>query len=280
MAPRALTVDIHQDEVLTGEAIALDVQPLSYFQRALGAAIDAVAIIALLLSASAVSAWLTTGSIIDPAASPILAITVTVVVLVAIPTTVETLSGGRSLGKLVVGGRVVRSDGGASRFRQAFIRAFVGILEIWMTLGAVAALVGAFTPRSQRLGDLLAGTYCERTRARPVRDVLPEFPAALASWRQVADVARMPDRLARRVSQFVHQAERLDPGARRRLAHELGTEVSAYVSPVPPVDGETLLRAVAVLRREREVRALQIQNDRLEVLTAGDHEGVPQPPAS
>ena len=37
---RVYAVEIHQDEVLTGEAVALDVQPLGYFLRALGVLID------------------------------------------------------------------------------------------------------------------------------------------------------------------------------------------------------------------------------------------------
>ena len=66
-------------------------------------------------------------------------------------------------GRWAVGGRIVRVDGGAAGFRHAFIRAFIGVLEIWLTAGAVAAIVGAFTPRTQRLGDLVAG---QRAAAR------------------------------------------------------------------------------------------------------------------
>ena len=37
---RVHAVEIHQDEVLTGEAVALDVQPIGFFLRALGVLID------------------------------------------------------------------------------------------------------------------------------------------------------------------------------------------------------------------------------------------------
>ena len=100
-------------------------------------------------------------------------------ITVVIPTSIETITRGRSLGKLAVGGRIVRSDGGASGFRQAFIRALVGVFELWFTLGAVAAIVGAFTPRSQRLGDLLAGTYSERTRTPQLPAYAPGVPPLL-----------------------------------------------------------------------------------------------------
>ncbi|MBD3753107.1 MAG: hypothetical protein IE935_11960 [Micrococcales bacterium] len=80
----------------------------------------------------------------------------------------------------------------------------------------------------------------------------------------------MPDRLARRVSQFAHQAAYLDPGARARVAAALAAEVTPYVSPLPPVDPETMLRGVVALRRAREGRALALQNERLVTLIAGD----------
>src|SRR5690606_25214199 len=102
-----------------------------------------------------------------------------------------------------VGGRIVRLDGGATGFRHAFIRALIGVLEIYMTFGAVAVLTGAFSARSQRLGDLVAGTYSQRVRTPRLPVHTPSMPPALAEWARVADVARMPDRLARRISQFL-----------------------------------------------------------------------------
>src|SRR3546814_2286922 len=66
---------------------------------------------------------------------PPLVITLLVVVTVVAPTTVETVTRGRSLGKLAVGGRIVRPDGGAIGFRHAFLRALLGVLELWFTLG-------------------------------------------------------------------------------------------------------------------------------------------------
>ena len=196
-APAPIVVDVMQDEILTGEAVALDVQPIGFFLRALGCFIDVVVGIALLIVFGLVSSWLLGSNVLDSAVFPIHAVTSLVLVTVVLPTVVVTASRGRSLGRLVAGGRVVRVDGGAAGFRQAFIRSLVGVFEIWFTAGAVAAIVGAFTPRSQRLGDLLAGTYSERTRTPPLPAAAPGVPPALWQWAAVADVARLPDRLAR-----------------------------------------------------------------------------------
>jgi uncharacterized RDD family membrane protein YckC len=265
-AERPAIVDIHQDEVLTGEAVALDVQPLGYFLRALGVLIDMVlGVVVLLLFAWGVG-WLLSMDAVDPAVVPILTIVVLVLVMVVIPTVVETTTRGRSLGRLAVGGRIVRVDGGAAGFRHAFIRALVGVFELWFTVGAVAALVGAFTPRSQRLGDLLAGTYSERTRTPRLPDVNLGIPPILAEWAAVADVARLPERLSRRLAQFARSAVNMEPSARARVAASLAQEAAEHVSPVPAVDDETFLIGVVAVRRERELRALQLETARADAL--------------
>lgn len=274
-AAAARLIDIHQDEVLTGEAVALDVQPVGFFLRGLGTLIDVLLGIAVFILFALVTSWLIGQSLLDVIALPILTVTILVTVMVVLPTAVETMTRGRSLGKLAVGGRIVRIDGGASGFRQAFIRALVGVFEIWLTVGAVAALVGAFTPRAQRLGDLMAGTYSERTRTPRLPPPAPPVPPALAPWAAVADVARLPDRLSRRIAQFVQNADAMQPPARARLAASLAAETSAHVAPVPAVDGETFLRAVVAVRRDRELRALQLEQQRVAALTA-TASGVPR----
>lgn len=258
-----------QDEVLTGEAVALDVQPLGFFLRALGALIDVLVALAVMVLLGLAALWAVSHNVLPQSMTGILTIVVIVLGTVVLPATVETAAHGRSLGKLAVGGRIVRADGGASGLRQALIRAAIGVFEIWMTVGAVAALTGAFTPRAQRLGDLVAGTASERTRIPKLPAGIPPVPAELAQWQHVADVGRMPDRLARRCAQFVRQAPAMVPAARIRQAQQLAAEVAPFVSPVPPVDPETLVRGVVAVRRDRELRALLLQNERLAVLTSG-----------
>lgn len=265
MTTPAATVEIRQDEILTGEAVALDVQPLGFFLRALGALIDVLCGVALLVLFFLVGDRLVGGLQLD-ALSPIVTITMLVLVLVVIPTAVETLSRGRSVGKLVVGGRIVRDDGGATGFRQAFIRALLGVLEIWFTFGALAGVVATFTPRSTRLGDMVAGTYCERTRAPKLPAPAGPVPPELEEWAALADVARLPDRVARRAGQFARSAAAMDPAARLRAAAAVAAEVSPFVSPVPAADPETFVRAVVALRRDREYTALRRVDERASAL--------------
>lgn len=266
-SPAVSLVHTTAEETLTGEAVALDVQPIGFFLRAVGALIDVVIGAVLLVGGALLLATLAVQGSLPEAAIGIGVITLLVLVMVAVPTTVETLSRGRSLGRLAVGARIVRTDGGASGFRQALIRALTGVLEIWFTFGAIAAVVGMFTPRAQRLGDLLAGTASERTRTPRLPLEAPGLPPGLEAWAGVADVSRLPDRLAARMSQFVRGADALAPAARERVAISLAESVRPFVSPVPPVDAESLVRAVSAVRRDREYRALLLENERAAALT-------------
>ncbi|MFD1339829.1 RDD family protein, partial [Microbacterium lemovicicum] len=101
----------------------------------------------------------------------------------------------------------------------------------------------------------------------------PGAPPALAVWADVADVARLPDRLARRIAQFVRQAESMEPSARARVAASLASAVREIVSPVPAVDPELLLRGVAAVRHDRELRALELEERRVDRLVAGAPDG-------
>ena len=274
----AIVIPVSSEEILTGEAVALDVQPLSFFMRALGTLIDVVVTVLVLTGfLFAIDRLLPAGIAEDTA--PIVVIVTVVLAWVVAPTLVESLTRGRSLGKLAVGGRIVRSDGGAIGIRHAFVRAMLGVLEIWFTLGGLAAITGTFTPRSQRLGDLVAGTYCQRTRNPQLSTDMPGPPPQLAGWVQVADVARLPDRLSRRVAQFVRNSDRMDPLARARVAANLADEVVRFVSPVPAAPPEVFLHAVAAVRRDRQLRALGLQQQRVDALLRGGSDRVPGFPA-
>lgn len=265
----APVVAVSSEEIVTGEAVALDVQPLGLMLRALGALIDALVSAALLIALLLMMAWLSGQGLLNDNAARMMQVGSMVFALVLVPGAVEAMTRGRSLGKLAVGGRIVRSDGGRIGVRHAALRALAGVLEVWMTVGALAFVVGAFTPRSQRLGDLLAGTYSERTRRASVPRVPLTMPARLDGWAKVADVSRLPVRLSRRLSQFVLQASGMHPGARARTAASLAAEASGYVTPLPDVDAETFLVGVMVIRRERELRALQREDDHTRALLAG-----------
>ncbi len=263
--PDADWVDTLSDEdaLLTGEAVALDLRPASFALRAGGAVIDFAA--SLIVFVVLLMAFFIPGGQLglEAAWATVFVITSLVTAFVVTPCLVETLTRGKSLGRLAVGSRIVRDDGGSAGFRHAAIRALVGVLEFLMTLGGLAALVGILSPRSKRLGDHLAGTYAQYERAPRVATPVFGMPLELAGWAQLADVARMPDPLARRIAAFLASARDFDQVRRGYLAQQLAHEASQYVSPLPAVDPELFLAGVTVARRDREARALALEAERL-----------------
>ncbi len=253
-------------ELLTGEAVALDLRATNVVLRGAGAIIDTL----VYVGGTLLLAWLliTLAELVSLPENLFgaVAIITAILGLVIVPAVVETATRGRSLGRLALGDRIVRDDGGAIAFRHAFIRSFVGLFEIVLTFGGLAVIVAMLNPRAKRLGDLLAGTYSQYERVPAMVDARFGMPVELQDWALTADVARMPDPLARRIAQFLAQASGHTPATRERLAQQLAADSIPYISPVPAVAPELLLAGVAVLRRERESRALELERARLEQL--------------
>ena len=254
-------------ELMTGEAVALDLRPTGFVLRAAGSAIDFVLYFGGYIAGMVIFLQATASVGLDEALTASVAIVGLVLFLLVVPVAVETISRGKSLGRLAVGARIVRDDGGAIGFRHSFVRGLVGVFEIFMTFGGTALIVGLLNPRAKRLGDLLAGTYSQHERVPALVAPVYGVPLPLLEWSRTADVARMPDALSRRIAQFLAQANGMGPDTRIRLARSLATEASVYVSPLPEYpDAEYFLAAVAALRRDREMAALTLEQRRLESL--------------
>ncbi|MCU1447085.1 RDD family protein [Cryobacterium sp.] len=255
-----------EHELVTGEAVALDVRPASVILRGAGTMIDWLAYIGLFV-VMALIVLVLFGDGIDQALAQALAIAGLVFSLLIVPMLVETLTHGRSLGRWAIGARIVRDDGGATGLRHAFIRALMGVIEIFMTFGGLAATCALLNSRSKRIGDLLAGTYSQHERVPRFSEPSFVLPPVLASWAETVDVARLPDRLSRRVAQFLRQAHQLSPDTRVRLAESLAAEVVPFVSPLPAVPPEYLLIGVADVRRKREYAGHLLERSRLQTLS-------------
>jgi hypothetical protein len=185
-------------------------------------------------------------------------VTAYVLVLVAYPTAFETLSRGRTPGKMALGIRVIGDDGSPVRFRQALVRALVGVFEIWtVVLAPVALITSIISARGKRVGDLFAGTYVIQERV-PARRALPiEFavvPPPLAAWAQLLQVSSLADQTAEAAGGYLRRFTELSPQARDSLGVQLANAVAAQVSPPPPAGTPpaAYLSAVLAVRRERE----------------------------
>lgn len=244
------------DDVITGEAVALDLPPASLGVRMASALIDLVLTVAVAFTTFLLLLVAVIGT--NSALSHVASVGATVIVFLALPTTVETLSRGRSLGKLVTGLRVVRDDGGPISFTHAFTRALIGVVEIYAFSGAPAFLAAMCSSKGKRLGDFAAGTYVVRDRVRLTLPPPVPMPPTLAPWARAADIRTLPVGLALATRQLLQRWAGLDPAARQAQAQQLAAQVSAYVAPAPApgTPPEQFLAAVLASRRERDLARL------------------------
>jgi uncharacterized RDD family membrane protein YckC len=152
-------MDAH-GRLVSGEAVELDVRVAGVGSRVLALMIDLLvqAVLAtMLVLAGLAAAGRVLGAAADAAFMQGLAVVVSVAVLVGYPVGLMAASGGRTVGKLALGLRVVRDEAGPIRFRHALTRTLVGVTldfpgfvlpGLTWTVSLVTMLA---TPRAKRL---------------------------------------------------------------------------------------------------------------------------------
>ncbi|MFF8840987.1 RDD family protein [Streptomyces sp. NPDC015130] len=241
--------------VVTGDAVVLGLQPARLPSRALAVLID-LAVVWIVYLLVLLGLALATASL-DEAATTALSIASFLLVLVGAPIAVETLTHGRSLGKLACGLRVVRDDGGPIRFRHALVRGAMGVVEILMTFGVVACIASLVSERGRRLGDVFAGTLVVRERVPAARALaVPPPPPWLVGRFAGLDLSAVPERLWLEIRQYLTRARELDPFVGRRLAERLADELVALTGAPPPpgVPADAYLAGVVAERQARDSR--------------------------
>lgn len=242
-----------QRDLVTGEAVELTLQPASFAVRTVAYAVDFLLMTILLGGGSFLAVTVLTDGGVNDAVIAAVSVTWTVTVLVVFPVAVELASRGRSLGKLIMGTRVVRDDGGPVRMRQSLLRAVAAVGEIWLTSGAVALFTSLVHRRSKRVGDLLAGTFVLQERSPRRRSAPVPMPPELTEWVRASAVSRLPGPLAEAGRSFVHRAATLNPASRRELGWDLTRQFLRHVSPPPPAGTSPELFLAAVIARRREI---------------------------
>lgn len=250
-------------DIVTGEAVALDLRLAALPSRALAALLDLLVQLAGAFLLSVLLSGLQFQ--LESALQAALAVVLYVAVLVGYPVAAETLWRGRTIGKAALGLRVVRDDGGPIRFRQALVRGLVGgIVEkpgVLLFTVVIAVVSSMASRRGKRLGDVLAGTVVLQERV-PVRGgPVAVMPPTLAGWASTLDLSGLPDDLALASRQLLARASQLDDRARDELGGRLVAAVGAAVRPPSPpgTTGWEFLSAVLAERRRREEERLRSQ---------------------
>lgn len=160
----------------------------------------------------------------------------------------EVLGGGRTPGKRWSGLRVVGEGGDPIGVRRSLIRNLVRVIDGPGTLyflGSIAILLSA---RSQRLGDLAAGTLV--VRERRAADRLAPAPA-LTPPTGAFDVSAVTSNELATVRRFLERRSDLDGPAREGLAAQLAERLRPKVVGAPHADPEPFLEWLAGAKASR-----------------------------
>ncbi|MFF8658268.1 RDD family protein [Streptomyces huasconensis] len=242
-------------ELVTGEAVALELRPAKLPSRALAVLIDLVVAWAIYLAVTV--GIIASTSSLDDAAAAAVAVASFVLILVGGPIAVETLSHGRSLGKLACGLRVVRDDGGPIRFRHALVRGALGVVEILLTFGVVACIASLVSARGRRLGDVFAGTLVVRERVPAGRAAfVPPPPPWLMGRFSGLDLSGVPEGLWLAIRQYLTRMGQLDPQVSWAMAERLAGDLAECTGAPAPhgVPPAAYLAAVVHERQARDAR--------------------------
>src|ERR1700744_932041 len=136
---------LDMSQLVTGEAVPVELRVARIGSRGPGALLDfSLQVILGIVLAVALRPVL---SSVDSALQAALILVCYVVLILGYPVAMETLTGGRTVGKLAMGLRVVRDDGGPIRFRHAFVRGLLAaVVELpGISLGLVAVVCSLFS---------------------------------------------------------------------------------------------------------------------------------------
>nr|WP_239062233.1 RDD family protein [Streptomyces sp. SID13031] len=245
--------------MVTGEAVVLQVRIARMPTRALACAIDFViqaialaTILGFLLGFLIVEA--------SPALGAALVFITVLLVLVGYKVVMETLTRGKTLGKLILGLKVVRDDGSSIRFRHALVRGLLWLFvdfAPWFAAspGIVASLMNK---QGKRIGDMVAGTVVIRERHQPMASPPLFVPGHLVQWAQSLELSRLSDDLANTTREYLARYLELEPDARIALGDALAYRVGQVTAPPSPVPiiAPAFLSAVLAERRRRELARL------------------------
>jgi uncharacterized RDD family membrane protein YckC len=245
--------------IVTPEAVPIGFELGGVGSRSLSFLIDALAQFTLLLAAQFGATLLVAGTGLGlPGWAAVTAFVLLVFTIFwGYPVAFESLWRGRTPGKAAMGLRVVTTEGAPVRFRHAAIRAALGLIDFWATLGAVAVVSALVTRRHQRLGDLVAGTIVLRERTGTPRPTAVRFrtPEGAEAYAATLDPAALTGEDYTALRSFLLRAPSLAPPVRAGLARQLAQPLAARIrhTPPPEVSPELFLACLAARYQQRGV---------------------------
>ena len=161
----------------------------------------------------------------------------------------EWLWEGRTLGKRIYGLRVITADGSPAPFTAVLIRNVIRVIDFLPAFYGLGLLAIVATPRSQRLGDIAAGTFVVRA-PKPRMDLLSlRTIAPSAGPASTLRVRGLTGELQRLVREFVARERTLAPRDRARIAAPIAAALRARLPEATAADDIALIHEVAAAMR-------------------------------
>ncbi len=164
----------------------------------------------------------------------------------------EVLNGGRTIGKVAAGIRVVGDLGEPVNFFTSAIRTILRVVDFLPIFYITGVISMVATERDQRLGDLAAGTIVVRERFPGIasnvgaRATVPV--EAVTTW----DVSAIDATDLATIQQFLERRLALPPPVRAHFAGQLAARVAPKVAGAPyGAHPEYLLEGVVVAKQAR-----------------------------
>jgi uncharacterized RDD family membrane protein YckC len=156
----------------------------------------------------------------------------------------EVFMGGRSVGKQVLGLRVVAVDGSRVRWTQSALRNLLRFVDALPGCYGVGVVTAFASPKMQRLGDIVARTLVVREGAPIAEGGSSAAPSAEQGSLLTGEELAL-------LNGFWSRALTFAPDARARLAGEIATVMRARLGQPVGMDDESFLWA---LLRDTRVR--------------------------
>jgi uncharacterized RDD family membrane protein YckC len=168
----------------------------------------------------------------------------------------ELATGGRSLGKALVGLRVVTDTGMKIGLRESLMRNLLRTVDLLPSNYLVGLVAMVLSPQSKRLGDLAAGTVVIRLDRPPALAPLAEDdddPADTAFRFAREQIARMGPAERALVRNTLRRLDTLSPTAAAAALERTVEALRARLDyePVDPSQGRAFLRALRSATRTR-----------------------------
>lgn len=244
------------DGIVTPEAVVIDL-PLAGLGSRIGAALIDTALRYVMLIALIVAVAVF-GTVARGGPSWVgltIGLLGTFLITVGYSVIFEAAWSGRTPGKAALGLRVVTVSGAPIRFRHAAIRGALGLVEIAMTFGGIAALVMLLNKKHQRIGDVIAGTVVlrERVASKAPRIVMFQPPPDHEDYARQLDVSAITNDQFMAVRTLLLRVHSLEPSVRQQLCENFARSLVGQVAVLPPawMSAEGFLFCVAAAYQRR-----------------------------